>query len=195
MTGKIAFDYDTAVDEATKLFWKNGYAETGLRDLLKAMGIGEGSFYNTMGSKKKLYLTCLQRYEESVVADRMRVLAEAGTAAEGVRAFFRMILDRLDDPRTPSRLCMLAAMSAEEVLADPDLRTRADESVANLCTALRERITMDRDAGAVPASLDPAVAAAIITTYVQGLWRVALVSYDRAAVEQQVEALLAGLGL
>ncbi|MBB6545461.1 hypothetical protein [Nonomuraea rubra] len=29
MTGKIAFDFDRAVDEATKLFWKNGYANTG----------------------------------------------------------------------------------------------------------------------------------------------------------------------
>jgi hypothetical protein len=114
---------------------------------------------------------------------------------DAVRAFFRMILDRLDDPKTPSRLCMLAAMSAEEVLADPDLRTRADEGITNLRTALQDRITADRDAGALSASLDPTMVAAIITTYVQGLWRVALVSYDRADFERQIEALLAGLGL
>src|SRR5262249_788223 len=34
MARKIAFDYDRALDKATRLFWKNGYAETGLRDLL-----------------------------------------------------------------------------------------------------------------------------------------------------------------
>jgi len=27
------------------VFWKDGYAGTSLRDLLKVMGIGEGSFY------------------------------------------------------------------------------------------------------------------------------------------------------
>jgi len=195
MAGKIAFDYDRAVGEATKLFWKNGYADTGLRDLLKAMGIGEGSFYNTIGSKKKLFLTCLGRYEETVVADRMRALNEPGTAAEGIREFFRMILDCLDDPETPSRLCMLAAMSTEEVLAESDLRTRADEGITNLRAALRDRIAADGDVGALCASFDPTVAAGILTTYVQGLWRVALVSYNRAESERQIEALLAGLGL
>lgn len=195
MAGKIAFDYDRAVDEATKLFWKNGYANTGLRDLLKAMEIGEGSFYNTIGSKKKLFLACLERYEATVIADRMRALNEPQTAAEGVRAFFHMILDHLDDPKTPSRLCMLAAMSAEAVLAEPDLRTRADEGITNLRTALQKRISADRDAGTLSASLDPTTVAAVITVYMQGLWRVALVSYDRAEFERQIEALLAGLGL
>jgi TetR/AcrR family transcriptional repressor of nem operon len=195
MAGKIAFDYDRAVGEATKLFWKNGYADTGLRDLLKAMGIGEGSFYNTIGSKKKLFLTCLVRYEETVVADRMRALNEPRTAAEGIRAFFRVILDCLDDPETPSRLCMLAAMSTEEVLAESDLRTRAADGITNLRTALRDRITADGDVGVLSASFDPTVVAGILATYVQGMWRVALVSYNRAEFERQIEALLAGVGL
>lgn len=192
---KIAFDYDRAVDAATTLFWANGYVDTGLRDLLKAMGIGEGSFYNTVGSKKNLYLVCLRRYEDTVIADRLRALAEPPTAAEGVRAFFGAILDCLDDPATPSRLCMLAAMSTEEVLAEPDLRTRADEAIATLRTALHDRVTADLDAGALTAPVDPTAVAAIITTYVQGLWRVALVSYDRAEFERQIEALLTTLGL
>jgi len=56
MARALEFDYDKAIDKATRVFWKNGYSGTSLRDLLKAIGIGEGSFYNTLTSKKKLYL-------------------------------------------------------------------------------------------------------------------------------------------
>ena len=55
MARPIGFDLDKAIDKATLLFWKKGYSNTSLRDLLKVMGIGEGSFYNSVKSKKNLY--------------------------------------------------------------------------------------------------------------------------------------------
>ncbi|OAE96349.1 TetR family transcriptional regulator [Bradyrhizobium centrolobii] len=195
MARKIAFDYNRALDKAMWLFWKNGYAETGLRDLLKVMDIGEGSFYNTLKSKKELYLSCLQRYEDTVVRTRIQALLSARTAAEGIRAFFNAVLDCLDNPSTPSPLCMLAAMATEEVLSEPDLRKRAEGSLENLQLFLREQLSRDRDKGLLPPSLDSRTIALVITTYLQGLWRMALVDYERPRFERQIDAFLTGLGL
>lgn len=122
MARRIAFNYTQALDRATTLFWQHGYTETGLRELLKTMEIGEGSFYNTLKSKKHLYLSCVEHYGETVVRRRLEALAQAATAAEGIRAFFRVSLDCLDAPDTPSRLCLVAAMVSEQVLAEPELR-------------------------------------------------------------------------
>jgi TetR/AcrR family transcriptional repressor of nem operon len=191
----IAFDYEHALEKATWLFWKNGYAETALRDLLKAMQIREGSFYNTLKSKKQLYLACLQRYEETEVRRRLQALASAPTAAEGVRAFFAAVLDCMENPNTPSRLCMLAAMATEEVLSEPDLRKCAEHGLEILRSLLGERLSQDRDAGLLQPSLDPLIAAQVVTTYLQGLWRMAMVKYDRPSFERQIDALLTGLGL
>ena len=44
MARGLEFDYDKAIDKATRIFWKKGYSDTSLRDLLKGMGIGKGSF-------------------------------------------------------------------------------------------------------------------------------------------------------
>ncbi|CAB3770067.1 TetR/AcrR family transcriptional regulator [Paraburkholderia humisilvae] len=195
MGRKIAFNYDRALDKATSLFWKTGYAGTGLRDLLKVMDIGEGSFYNTLKSKKNLYLMCLQRYEEKEIHARMHALASAPTAALGIRAFFLRVLDRLDHPNIPSRLCMIAAMASKEVLSEPDLRKRAKKGLEDVRALLRERLVRDRDEGILPSSLDPSIVASIITTYLQGLWRMALVEYDRPSFEQQIDVFLSGLGL
>ncbi|CAM2155843.1 TetR/AcrR family transcriptional regulator, transcriptional repressor for nem operon [Pararobbsia alpina] len=195
MARTISFDYERALDRATALFWKNGYAQTALRDLLKVMEIGEGSFYNTLKSKKDLYLACLQRYDDKELRVRMEALASAPTAAEGIRAFFKLALDRLDDPNTPSRLCMMAATAAEDVLADAELRDRAEKGFEDVRSRMRERLTQDRDRGVLPESMDPVATASVITTYLQGLWRSALVAYNRAEFERQIDALLTGLGL
>ena len=195
MTRTIGFDYDQALDGAMRLFWRSGYAGTSLRELLKVIGIGEGSFYNTLKSKKRLYLACLDRYEETEGRGRMLALMSAPTAALGVRALFRAVLDCLDHPQTPSRLCMLAAMMSEEVLSDAELRSRVGHNLRNFQACLAKRFRNDREAGLLPAGLEPDVVAAVIATYAQGLWRVAMADYNRTRFERQIDVFLIGLGL
>lgn len=195
MPRTIAFDYDRALEKATWLFWRCGYAGASLRDLLRTMGIGEGSFYNTLKSKKRLYLACLKHYEETEGRKRALAFASARTAGGGIRALFEVVLDCLDDPQTPSRLCMLAAMVSEDVLSDPDLRKRVEDSMEGLQARLAARLSHDRSVGLLPAELDPETVAAVVATYAQGIWRMALVGYDRPRFERQIDAFLTGLGL
>src|SRR5271163_4813410 len=98
MGRSIEFNYDKAIEKATRLFLKTGYSNTSLRDLLKVMNIGEGSFYNTLKSKKNLYLVCVQHYRERVALKRESALYSAPSAKEGVRAMFKVIFDEMDDP-------------------------------------------------------------------------------------------------
>ena len=123
MARTLEFDYASTVDRATRLFWKSGYTGTSLRDLLKGMGIGESSFYNTLKSKKYAYLECLKHYDETVNHKRGEAFLTAPTAALGVRALFKTVLDCLDDPETPSLVCLMAGSVTPEVLAEPDLQT------------------------------------------------------------------------
>jgi TetR/AcrR family transcriptional repressor of nem operon len=195
MARAIAFDYDRALERATWLFWKSGYAGTSLRDLLKIMDIGEGSFYNTLKSKKQLYLACVRRYEETEGRKRGQALMSAPTASRGIHALFGAVLDCLDNPSTPSRLCMMAAMASEEVLSEPDLRKLVEDGLGSFHARLVERLSQDRDEGRLPATLDPHVTASVVVTYLQGIWRMALVDYDRPRFERQIDAFLTALGL
>ncbi len=191
----ISFDYDRALDQATLQFWKTGYAATSLRDLLKATGLGEGSFYNTLKSKKHLYLACLKRYAETEGRKRNHALLSAATAGKGIRGMFAVMLDCLDDPQTPSRLCMMAAMMSEEVIADGDLKVVAEKGMADFRTGLTELLKRDRERGILRPGLDPETTAMIIITFAQGFWRMAMIDYDRAAMERQIDQFLTALGL
>ena len=58
------FEPLVALDTAMELFWRKGYEATSMRELLDAMGIGRGSFYDTFGDKHALFLSALDRFQE-----------------------------------------------------------------------------------------------------------------------------------
>jgi len=189
----IEFDYDKAIHKATLAFWRKGYSNTSLRDLLKAMRIGEGSFYNSLKSKKRLYLECLRHYHETVGGKRVAALLSPPTIKLGVRAFFKTLLDDLDNPATP-RLCLVASSISSDVLNDRELRKFIESGITAFTGLLTERLEAAKAAGEFPSEFEPEVIAGTISTYMQGLLRMVLVSYDRKQVERQLEVFLIGLG-
>ena len=193
MARALEFDYDKAIDKATRVFWKKGYSGTSLRDLLKAMGIGEGSFYNTLKSKNQLYLECLKRYNDTVGRRRGEALFSPSSAKEG-EGLFRSLLDDLDDPRTP-RVCLLARSVSSDVLAERDLQKFVRKDMAAFVGAFSNRLRSAKDTGELPSEFDAEGVAQIIATYLQGLFRTALLSYDRSQLERQVDLFLTSLGL
>jgi TetR/AcrR family transcriptional regulator, transcriptional repressor for nem operon len=194
MPAKIEFDYDRAVDRATQLFWKRGYRDASLRDLLKVMGIGESSFYNTFGSKGRLYLECLKHYNDTVSRRRLAALLSSPSVKDGVRAFFKTVLDELDNPKTPA-VCLLAQSMSNDVLAKTGLGRVVLHDMRAFSGAFREQLDVAKQAGELAADFDSDLAAQVIITFLMGLFRVIRNLQSRAELEKQIEALLGGLGL
>ena len=194
MPAQIRFDYDRAIDRATRLFWKKGYSRASLRELLQAMAIGEGSFYNTFKSKKRLFVECLKHYNGTVSRRRLDALLEPASAKEGIRSFFRTVLDELDDPKTPA-ICLLAGSISPDVLADRELNRYVLGEMETFSQAFVERLQSAKKAGELPAEFDVEVASQLILTYLQGLFRVIRVLHDRRQAERQIGTLLSGLAL
>jgi TetR/AcrR family transcriptional repressor of nem operon len=194
MARSIEFDYDRAIDRATRLFWKKGYSNTSLRDLLKVMGIGEGSFYNTVKSKKHLYLECLKHYNDTVSRRRLAALLSKPSIKQGIRAFFKTVLDELDDPKTPP-VCLLSGSLSSDVLAERDLQRSVVRDMKAFSGQFVERLESARQSGELPRDFNAEVAAQVLVTYLQGLFRVVRVLQSRAEIERQIDALLNGLGL
>jgi TetR/AcrR family transcriptional repressor of nem operon len=165
-----------------------------MRDLLTAMGVGEGSFYHLFGSKRRLYLECLKHYNAVVTKRRVEALMSEPLARDGVRAFFRAVLEELDHPRTP-RVCLLAQSVSSEVMEDSELETYVREQMAGFEEAFVGRLKQARQSGEVPPDFRAEVTAEIIVTYLQGFFRVIRVLKNRDQMWRQIETLLKSLGL
>jgi TetR/AcrR family transcriptional repressor of nem operon len=195
MARTLEFDYTGALERATLLFWETGYLGTSQRDLLDTMGIGGGSFHNTFKNKKNAYLACLKHYNATANRHRGEAFVSAPTAAEGLRALFKAVLDCLDDPNTPSPICLMAGSITHAVFAEAELRGYVQQQMSMVAELMTSRLRSDREAGLLPAEFEPETVVQVILTYLQGVWRMALVSYDRKRFQRQNDVFLNGLGL
>src|SRR5258707_11434016 len=73
------FDRGEALKRAMAVFWEKGYEGTSTDDLVRAMGIGRQSMYDTFGDKHQLYLEALQLYEASSGAELFRRIYESSS--------------------------------------------------------------------------------------------------------------------
>ncbi|MEU9978185.1 TetR family transcriptional regulator [Streptomyces sp. NPDC051014] len=160
------FDIDQAVDRAMDLFWRRGYAETSLQDLLKELSIGSGSFYAAFGSKEQLYLRSLERYASLQAAD----LAETVDGTTDIRVAVRKVLVSLveADLADPTRGCLVVNASTQ----CGDLPTAADRVTAALRqveSALAGALEQAQARGEIAADRNPRELARFLTTFMQGL--------------------------
>ena len=63
------FEYEDALRGAMDVFWTQGYRATNLPDLLKAMGLTRGSFYQAFGDKEAAYLNALDYYDSDIIKE------------------------------------------------------------------------------------------------------------------------------
>ena len=141
------------------------------------------------------YLECLKHYTATVGQRRGKALFSAPTGRAGVRALFHEILNCLDNPGAPSKVCLMAASVTSEVLAEPSLKRFIQQEISKMSEAMIARLKADQQARLLPPDFDPATVVPIIITYIQGQWRMALISYNRPQFEKQIDVFLSSLGL
>ncbi len=106
------FDRSEVMKKAINLFWTKGYEATSLNDLTQELGIGKGSFYNSFGSKRELFDSCLSMYREGGISVIGQVLNSESDPILGIRKFLDFQVENLlRDPY--SKGCLIANTSAE----------------------------------------------------------------------------------
>lgn len=194
MGRKLEFNYERAIERATWAFWAKGYSAASMRDLLKAMGVGEGSFYHLFGSKNRLYLECLNHYNETVTRSRLEALEAEPSVRKGLRKLFRGLIDDLDNPKKP-HVCLMARSLSSEVVDEAELGALVKSGMKSFEEHIAKRLERAKREGELPPKFQAEISAQIIFTFLQGYFRVVKVLKPREEMWQQIETLLTRLGL
>lgn len=62
MTRTREFDVNETLDRAMHLFWKKGYVETSVRDLVEYTGVAHAGLYSAFGDKEGLFKAAVRKY-------------------------------------------------------------------------------------------------------------------------------------
>jgi AcrR family transcriptional regulator len=161
------FDREEALRRAIPVFWKNGFAGTSTDDLVRAMGIGRQSLYDTFGDKHALFLETLRVYNTDSLTTVFRKLREGPTA---MAALERILIDRAEvrsKQRSPG--CMGVNSICELAGEDAEVATLNQTSAALLEATLKDVIDEGQEQGNIRRGIDSRAAARFLAATMSGL--------------------------
>ncbi|PYO40452.1 MAG: TetR family transcriptional regulator [Gemmatimonadetes bacterium] len=112
-----AFQPAEALDRAMELFWRRGYAATGLDELVRRTGASRYGLYATFGGKRDLFLASLERYSQAVMDPMIGPLDAVGASAPEIRGFFERVLGVIATPGD-GRGCLMCNAAFERGTID-----------------------------------------------------------------------------
>lgn len=162
------FDEGLALDRAMEVFWKHGYQGTSTSDLMEAMGVQRGSFYNAFGSKKEVYLRTLDRYLEVLAeSDLYAILYRSERGLGAIVAMLEHYLETLG-PGSGPHGCYFVHVIKEHRGEDPEVMKAIQTGIARMRGILAEHVEAAQASGFIPDELDPASVALLMMTVAWG---------------------------
>lgn len=190
----LEFEDQEALERAMHVFWEKGYQNTSLKDLLGAMNILNGSFYNTFGNKKNVYLKALQMYELDFNTKIQKLFAPDKPFAKKIRIFFDYVINRQLDKTFPKG-CFVVNSIESSAVSEPDIRKFLTVFFTNFEAYISKELGKAVANGELSADIDPEHTAAAINAYTQGLMKLSILTFSPTEFHAHTEYLLKRLGL
>lgn len=162
-----AFDPNKALDQALRVFWKQGYEGTSLPDLTRAMGINRPSMYAAFGNKEALFKKVVQRYAEGPAGYIASALM-ARTAQQVFESLLRNAAELLGDPRHP-RGCMMVSGALVCRASNRSIQKQLAKYRTAAEVMIRNRFERARREGDWPLKPSPAAMAKLAMTIIHGM--------------------------
>ncbi|MES2794349.1 MAG: TetR/AcrR family transcriptional regulator [Bacteroidota bacterium] len=125
------FEEKDVLEKAMLLFWRKGYYQASIQDLVDAMGINRASLYGAFIDKHNLYLLALERYRQQDVSELLQ-LFNRGLAT---KPFFEAVFDNVivgltDDP--DGKGCFLTNATLEMLPDDQEVQALISTNIVFL---------------------------------------------------------------
>lgn len=139
MGRKLEFDAERALHKAMKLFWRKGYEETSMQDIVNELGINRFSVYNTFGDKKALFLKSFAHYRETVLAFLLEPLVTDKPAQQRLDDYFVLLQQQLESPAGILG-CMMQNTGISQVSRDDEVYSLLQSFFGDLQDALLKAV-------------------------------------------------------
>lgn len=161
------FNRDEALKRAMAVFWEKGYEATSTDDLLRAMGIGRQSMYDTFGDKHRLFLEALQVYNAESGAGLVERLHAGSSPLMAIEKVLLSIANQ--PPEERARGCMGVNATTELAQKDPEVAS-VIRAAGVLCeTAFEQILRAAKRQGELSPSVDEKKGGRFLLSTLQGL--------------------------
>ncbi len=186
------FDPAEALDRAMKVFWRKGYANTAIEDLVRATGVNRSGLYDEFESKHGLFLASLDHYQATVVRDAFGVVEQAGAGLPEIRAYFEKILANSGAGMSDLG-CLMANTATDVAPYDRRAAKKVETFRRRLQMGFAAALTNAKAAGVLSAQVNTVQMADFLTGTAQGLAVLARSGARPKMLANVIEAALSAL--
>lgn len=158
-----SYEPETALGQATEVFWKTGYSGTSLDDIATATGMNRPSLRAAFGDKHDIYIRTLGAYWERKLAAMHDALAGGGRLDEALMRVYDSALSIYFSGDRQARGCFVVGTAITEAGTDPEIQEIVAKGFRALDTSLEARFKVAREAGELDRNAD-AKALALLAT-------------------------------
>lgn len=152
------FDEVTVLNGIMLTFWKQGYYQTSLDDLISTSGLKKQSLYNAYGNKHQLFIKALENYFTiNTIAITKRVdhmLGDGSNTMAVLRDLFIVDTNHLpDDPDIKG--CLMINSMVEFKHADSEIRKQIDKLLTFFDKTLMHIVVLGQQRNEITSRLTP----------------------------------------
>lgn len=182
------FDPEVALTKAMEVFWARGYEAASLSELLKNMGIGKKSLYDTFGNKRSLFLKALEHYARTTIQSLRDRLSAPGSPLAHLKQVLRDMQEIHGKPGSCG--CMLGTNIADFSTNDEAIASVLRGYLKQIEDAFAAAITRAQKAGEIDAAANPRALACLLLCTTQGMALLGRVLDDDTLLEGTVQATM-----
>ena len=182
------FDTEVALTKAMEVFWAHGYEAASLSELLKHMGIGKKSLYDTFGNKQSLFLKALEHYAQTTIREMRDRLLTEGSPLANLKQLLLNWQDRHGQPGSCG--CMLGTNIADFNTDDEGIAKVMRGYLRQVEDVFCKTLTHAQTAGEVNSAVHPRNLARLLLCTTQGMALLGRVMDDDTTLKGTVQAAI-----
>jgi TetR/AcrR family transcriptional repressor of nem operon len=164
----LEFDPDAALDAAMQVFWRNGYENTSMQDLLDAMRISKSSLYQAFGGKQALFERCMTRYGDEMIGALRAALQASPSGLAFIRQFLESVLDEARGV-CEARGCLVLNTANEFARRNPRIAEAVSQGLDRFHGVLLAAVERAQQEGEIPPARNAAMLASYLVSSMSGL--------------------------
>lgn len=176
------FEPEKALDKAMGVFWRKGYFDTSVDDLVQQVGVSRYGLYGTFGNKHELFLASLDRYRDTFVSQLLAGLETPNASLAEIKSFFATFVE-ISKTERGKLGCFMCNTATELALHDDLVSEKVNHYLQRLTRAFRKALTNAQQQNEIQSDLNLDDYAKYLTGVVLGLC-----VYARSQVEPEIIA-------
>lgn len=186
------FDPKTALEKAMKVFWKKGYMDTSIDDLVEATGVSRYGLYGEFGSKRELFLASLDHYQDTAVKEYFGIVEQPGAGLREIRLYCENLADIYSQP-IGKLGCLICNTATDVAPHDKGVEKKVIAAMERMTHGFGVALQNAKKLGEVRSDLNIKQAADFLTGTLLGASVMARSGASKQMIKNTVEMSLASL--